>query len=991
MRIQVLGPIAVTCGNRPLALGGPRQQAVLAVLLVSANRAVSADRLIDEVWGSSPPASVRDALYTYVSNLRRLFGADRLVRSAGGYQLRVEPDEIDALLFGEEAIRARALLEAEPHRSAEILERGLGRWQGDAYQGVDLPSVSAEATRLTELKLGALEDLYEARLAVGRHQEAATELQYLCEQHPMRERLWGLRMIALYRDHRQAEALAAYQQVSGLLGEELGIEPSAELRLLEERILLQDPGLVRVAGIPHNLPARLTSFVGRQLELIEAGQLLAHARLVTLTGTGGSGKTRLGWELAREVLDEFADGVWLIDLASLNDPRLIAGTVAGVVGVKEDPDRSIVAGLTAFLDDRRVLLVLDNCEHLIEPVGRLCHELLEGAERLKILATSRELLGVPGEVVYELGGLSVPTPNDEPSALRVGSFDAVRLFVERGETARPGFRLSDGNAREVAQICRRLDGTPLALELAATRLRMLSLEQICVHLDDRFRLLTGGARTVLHRRQTLRAAIDWSYELLTGPEQRLFERLSVFAGAFTLEAAERVCAGGNVEGREMVDLLTRLVEKSLLSTVFVRSGDVRYRMLETIRHYARDRLAEAGETDLSRRRHAEFYRDLVLGGVAQIRDGQRAWMDRLEVEHDDLRRALDWAWEHGEADLGIDLGGALFGFWNIRFHHQEAGDWYAKLRSVSGDGISLGRARVLEGFAAFASEGEQSVAAGEQAVAMYRRLGENGSVWKALGNLGDVLVGLGETTRAKVVSEEAAAVMQAAGDTHGCLLQVLGHFLYEEGDHRRARELFEEGVELALRVTAPVCQCTCLQSMATLERTEGNSGRARTLLDQALESAHRMDLRMEECAVIAELAMVDRDEGDLVGAGERFRRSLQAARRTENLLDEIWFVVWWVRRLASLEALADHPRRAACLYGAVDAHAREAFDTWYDFERYAEPRFLDLIRAGLDQTSFTRAWNEGMAMARTELLDYALADDADGSVLASISQPNYTE
>lgn len=989
MEFRVLGPLEVVGADGVVAIPAGKQRAVLAVLVLHANEVVATDRLLEDVWGEHQPASGVKSLRYHVSKLRDVLerhGAPRSVieTRVPGYLLRLAGDELDALLFEDLLRRARVGSAENPAQAVNLLDEALGLWRGSPLADFTYRSFAQkEIRRLEELRLGAIEDRLGALVALGRHDDAVRELQVHCEEHPLRERSWGLLMLGLYRVGRQAEGLEAFQRLRTILGDELGIEPSPELKRLEEQILLQDPELDLAVAEPSerpatNLPVRLSSFVGREVELGEVGQLLADARLLTLVGPGGSGKTRVGLELAQRVLDDYSDGVWLVDLASLNDPGLVAATVAAVLGVKDVPGRSLAAGLGVFLASRRVLLVLDNCEHLIEAVARLSRELLEGTDGLRVLATSRELLGVPGEFGYEVGALSLPTEADDCSAVRAGSFDAVRLFVERGETARPGFRLTNGNAPKVGQICRRLDGMPLALELAAACLRVLPPEQIARRLDDRFRLLTGGARTAVPRQQTLRAAIDWSYDLLSEHEQQVFNRLSVFAGAFTLEAAERVCAGGAIEDRHVVVLLSRLVDKSLLATVHDQSGEVRFRMLETIGYYARERLAETGDADVTRRRHAEFHRDLAVGGAAQIRDGHRSWMVRLEVEHDDLRGALDWSLEQGEVELGLDLGGALFGFWN--FHRREAKGWYSKLQAVAWGGVSLGRARVLEGFAAFAAEGNQSVAAFEEAVSIYRQLAEHKSLWRALQNLGSHLVELGERARAKAAFEEAVAIQQQAGDAHGCTLQFLGHLVYEEGDHRRARELFEEGVKVGRSSSAP-CQSTNLQWMAALERREGNRARARTLLDQALESFRRMAARAEECEVITELAMVTRDEGDLSSAQALLQQSLETARQAGDLLDEARFVVWWVRRLASLETLAGHNQRAVRLYGAVDAHSRADFETWYDFERYDQEEYLDLIRAALDQNTFTQAWNEGKAMAVGELLEYAVEQPATGSVL----------
>ena len=965
MRFQVLGPVSVEGEEGSLALGGPRQRAVLAMLLVHADRVLPADRLIDEVWGDAASEGSRDSLYTYVSNLRKVLGADRLERVGGGYRLRLRPGELDAEAFAEEAEHGRELLASDRVAAVGVLAQALDRWWGDAYQGIDLPSVSAEAVRLEELRFGAVEDRLEALLDHGAHAAVVGELGDLCERYPLRERLWRLRMLALYLNDRQAEALAAYRRVRTLLAEDLGIEPSAELQRLEERILQQDPLLRPVVETPHNLPAPLTSFVGRRLELIEIHELLGDARLVTLIGAAGSGKTRLGLKLAREALDAFPDGVWLVDLAPQRRSDLVPGAVAAVLGVRESPERAITEGLQAHLRRRRVLLVLDNCEHLVEGVARLAHELMESGEGVRILATSREVLGVPGEVVYEVGGLTVP----DDDVFDLEAFDAVRLFAERARNALVGFRLTDRNAPLVAQICRRLDGLPLMLELAAAGLRTIGLERLSMNLDDRLRFLTSGPRTVASRQQTPRGAIDLSYDLLTNDEREVFNLLSVFAGSFTLEAAEYVCADDKREPRDVMAIVARLVDKSLLTAVDDASTGFRYRMLEIIRLYGQDRLRETGDVGEAQRRHAGFYRDLLVGAADEIRDGHSRWLDRLEIHHDDLRRALSWADETNEIEIALDLAGALFGFWLMRWHLAEAREWYARLRPLVRSGRSMGRGRVLEGYGAFASEGEESVAAYEQAATVYRNLGDEKSRWRVLQNLGFRLVELGETERAREIFEESVSTMQAVGSMHGCPLQILAQLVYEEGEVDKARQLFEAGAELGLRYSNAPCQSTNLQRMAALERFEGNRARARSLLDQALDLARRLGIPSDEGAVIAEMAMLERDEGNLEAARRLLEQSLAKAHDAGELFDDAESVVWWARRLASLEALDGCAERAVRLYGGVHAHARAGFDSWYDFERYTSQRYLEMCRAALGAEACARAWEEGAVMKVAELRD----------------------
>ena len=974
MDYRILGPFEIVGDEGSIDIAAPTQREILACLVLNANRVVSTDQLLENIWGEERPKSGLKTLRYHISKLRDSIQPDRrpkqkclIVTQPPGYLLETEPDLIDAVRFEHHLDRARSIAESDPASGIEELDSALRLWRGPALAGFhDKEWAHLEAGRLEELRVAAVEDRLAAAMALGRHAALIAELEKHSHQHPLRERSWALWMTALYRSDRQAEALRVYQQLRSNLGEELGIEPSQDLQNLEERILLQDPTLRPMIQTPHNLPASLTSFVGRNLELIEIQELLGNARLVTLIGPGGSGKTRLGLQLAREALGAFPDGVWLIDLAPLQHGDLVAGAVAAVLGVMEKSDRSIVAGLRAHLRRWRMLLVLDNCDHLVESVARLAHELLEGAEGLRILATSREVLGVPGEVVFEVGGLTVP-PTD--AGARLEAFDSVRLFVDRAQAARAGFRINDRNAPLVVEVCRRLDGMPLALELAAAAVRTIGLEQLSRNLEDRLPHLTGGPRTVAPRHQTLQAAIDWSYEVLTDVEREAFNRLSVFAGSFTPEAAEYVCGGGESEVGEVFGVVSRLVDKSLIASFDDPSGCLRYRMLETIRLYAQERLRETASAGEAERRHAKFYRDLVVGAADDIRDGKRAWMERLEIEHGDLRQVLSWAEESDEVELALDLAGALFGFWLHRWHLAEAREWYARLRRMVGSATSLGRGRVLEGYGAFASEGEESAAAFEQAATVYGDLGDEQSRWRVLQNLGHRLVELGETTRARAIFEESVATMQAVGITHGCTLQALAHLVYEEGKVEEARRLFEEGLELGLRSSDAPCQSANLQWMAALERFEGNPTRARTLLTDALDAARRLGMFAEECAVKAELAMVERDEGNLEAARELLEQSLGQACEAGELLEEAEFVVWLGRRYASLEAAGGRAERAVRLYAGVHTHARASFEAWYDFERYASERYLDMCRAVLAAEVYARVWEQGSAMTVAELRD----------------------
>jgi predicted ATPase/DNA-binding XRE family transcriptional regulator len=459
-----------------------------------------------------------------------------------------------------------------------------------------------------------------------------------------------------------------------------------------------------LSGVPHgyNLPLQLTSFIGRETEIADVKRLLSQARLVTLTGVGGTGKTRLALQVAAGQLDASAipDGVWLIELGALADPTLLCQTVAAVLGLREVPGRPLMDVLLDHLRRQRLLLVLDNCEHLIQGCAELAETLLRACPHLIILATSREALGVAGETTYHVPSLSLPDPDQIDAIDKVAQSEAARLFIQRAVATLPGFTVTSANAPAVAQICRRLDGIPLAIELAAARLRMLPVEQIASRLDDSFRLLTGGSRTALPRHQTLEALVDWSYALLTGPEQILLRRLAVFAGGFTLEAAEAVGAGDGLPADGVVELLARLIDKSLVLADAPEGGvTARYRQLETIRQYGWAKLAASGEAEAARRRHATFYLTLAEAGVPSNPVGIPGpdWHERIQTEQDNLRAAVTWSLAaKGGAELGLRLTLAVARFYGIRGYESEWRGWLeGALAHAEGMEHRPARARLL--------------------------------------------------------------------------------------------------------------------------------------------------------------------------------------------------------------------------------------------------------------------------------------------------------
>ncbi|MEU2503674.1 BTAD domain-containing putative transcriptional regulator [Streptomyces sp. NPDC007863] len=674
MRYCLLGPTRVlNADGAELPVGGPRVRALLTALALRPGRAVPVTVLVDEVWhGDEPPADAVAALQALAGRLRKALGRDRVPSAdGGGYRLGAAREDVDLYRFERLAADGSAALAAgDPGRAAALLDEALGLWAGPAL--ADLPDRHAEAARWEARRLDARRARFDAALALGRAADVLPELTALCAGRPLDEPLQALRIRALRDTGRAAEALAAYEEVRRTLADRLGTGPGPGLRALHERLLAAEapasapvpaplPAAARRNGpASGNLRARLTSFVGREEEIAALRQDLGTARLVTLLGPGGAGKTRLSQEAAERAAGAWPDGVWVAELAPVRDPEAVPEAVLAALGARETVLRGAGAEelrtggdplhrLVEHCAGRRMLLLLDNCEHLVDAAARLAETVLARCPHVRVLATSREPLGVPGERLRPLG----PLPEET----------ALRLLAERGAAARPGFDVA-GDPEAAGEIVRRLDGLPLAIELAAARLRLLSPRQIADRLDDRFRLLTSGARTVLPRQQTLRAVVDWSWELLDEPERAVLRRLAVFTGGCDLEAAEAVCAGA--EGAEVLGALGALVDKSLVVSAPEESG-MRFRLLETVAEYAAERLDEAGERAAVERAHLTYYRELARTTDPGLRGpGQLAAMVRLDAEYGNVRTALARAVAARDEDEALVLVHALLWYWQLR-------------------------------------------------------------------------------------------------------------------------------------------------------------------------------------------------------------------------------------------------------------------------------------------------------------------------------------
>jgi predicted ATPase/DNA-binding SARP family transcriptional activator len=714
VEFRVLGPLEVVVDGQVRRLSAGAERALLELLLLNAGRVIPVSGLVDALWGEDLPANAGNALQGRISRLRRALAAAGLpeaplVTRRPGYMLDVDPDSVDAHRFARLVGEARRLTDhGRPVEARRLYDDALALWPDGAEPGfAEHDWGRGEASRLAELRLAAVEERIDLDLAGGRHQDVVAELEALTARQPIRERLHGQLMLALYRSGRQADALAVYQRIRQTLGDELGLDPSAELRALEQAILRQEPQLRAparaVAATPaastHNLPGRLTSFVGRGEELSEVRRLVAEHRLVTLTGPGGSGKTSLAIQAAMAITDGYADGVWLVRLAGLEEADRVPRAVADTLRVPDDAGTA-EEQLVRYLGDREILLVLDNCEHLVDASAGLAEHLLVTCPRLRLLATSREPLAVPGEV--QLAVPPLPTPPPDTSDEDLPTYDAVQLFVDRARGAVPAFTLDASNAPHVGHVCRQLDGIPLAIELAAARTKTLPIGDIAARLDDRFRLLAAGPRTAEVRQQTLRATVDWSHQLLPERDRVLFRRLSVFRGGWNLEAAERVCSDGDVAAPEVLELLGNLVDRSLV--VADHRHGARFRMLETLRHYGRERLAEADEADRVATAHARYFTEVAERGEPELRGpGQGRWLRWLADERDNLRAALAWCLDTADADpdLGLRLVAALGWFWYFASNQEGRHDATAMLAAAS-RGSATARARALQAHAVVA-------------------------------------------------------------------------------------------------------------------------------------------------------------------------------------------------------------------------------------------------------------------------------------------------
>ncbi len=934
----LLGPLLVEAAGRRVELSGSRTKALLAILLAHANSVVSADRLIDDLWAGQPTPGATATLQGYVSDLRRAL-TDALGQPAPvvtrrpGYLLRVEPDQLDVLRFERLVGAARASDRGQATARANLLRQALALWRGPAladFAGEDF--ARPIAARLEESRLWALEERVEAELGTGCHAELVTELGALAEEHPLRERLWGQLMLALYRCGRQAEALRTYQTLRRHLGEELAIDPSPALRRLEHAILTQDPSLEVETGPPspvepaaapsaqvarperprHNLPVNLTRFVGRARELQETRELLSGTRLLTLAGSSGSGKTRLAKELVAADAAQWQDGVFFVDLSALYKPELVPAAVAtsmGLTGPGADAQ-----SLCEHIGDSQTLLLLDNCEHLVDACAELVESVLTSCPETTVLATSQEELRIASETVWRVPPLSLPGAAGAPQPEQFLASEAVQLFLDRASS--PELAEDPSALEAIAHICRRLDGIPLAIELAASLVTVLPLEEIVRRLDDRLALLTRTHRRAISRHRTLRAAIDWSYELLEPSERELFERLSVFVGQFGLEAAQ--AAAG--EGDFLADL-SALVSKSMVATVPGPGGSRRYQLLDSLRLYALERLRAADREDDARRRHAAYYGSFAVAADAQLHgpNGVDSSM-RVITELPNIRAALEWSFTEGDIEAGVRLAGALRSSYFGRMGQLVQVRAWIELALGMGERLSLPlRLKALTAATTLAStEGDYrwGSTVGDEAVALAEELDDPHELAFALLGRGAIAVFEGRAGQAVGLLERSLAYCEEIGDawTKASALTFLGIAARRSGDSHLARSQLLEALTIFRGLHDEYSEVSPLVQLALVAQQLGDLDEAIRSCSEGIELSRRLGDRQMIHGALCIGGLLELARGQPERARELLLGSLRAGRGLEHHL----FVALAVEGFAVLAQLERRDADGARLWGYAD-------------------------------------------------------------------------
>lgn len=992
VRIKLLGGFSVSVGTQTIQQSEWRLRkaaSLIKLLALSPNRCLHREHVMDLLWPDLGRRSASNNLRQTLHAARKAFGS-----TVGAHYL-VSEDELlvlcprgdlwlDVHAFEEAAATARRGSDPAAYRAAI-----------DLYTGELLPEDRYEEwaqnsrEELRQVYLALLIELARVYEERREYEKGIEALQRAVAEEPALEKAHRvlIRLYALL--DREGEALAQYEQLQGILSRELGAEPSTATRRLREEIVAgrfpQSPpvgSLLEESPDPskHNLLVTRTTFVGRGREMLEVKRELAMTRLLTLTGAGGSGKTRLASEVARDLVGTYPDGVWIVELAGLSEPGLVPQAVAAAVGVREQPGQSLTDTLVKALRSKEILLILDNCEHLIEAVAPLVDVFLDTCSGLRILTTSREALRVAGEVRWTVPTLSSPDLPGPLSVSELERYESARLFAERARQRDPSFALTSDNAHAVAGICRRLDGLPLAVELAAARVGALAVAEIASRLEDSLGLLTSGGRTAVPRQRTLRGTLDWSHDSLDEYERIVFRRLSVFAGGWTLEAAEAAGAGDDIKKGDIVNLLSSLVDKSLVVTEMVENR-LRYRLLEPVRQYASKKLEESDEDSKVRRQHAEYFLALAEEAESQLEGAeQRIWTDRLRLEHDNMRAALSWMLEQREAGLGLRLGGALTDFWLWQGHWSEGRRWLEAVLANGEGAPPRVRAKTLGGagwLAEYQGDHRRALALQKECLALYQASGDNKGIAIGLNNLGWLKLHRGKYDRASELFEQSLKRLREGRKRSStralwpCLestLYGLSYVAAYEGDLARAVSLQEEILALSQARDDNKGIAYSLGELGWLMMLRGDLHHAAELLEASIARSPKVGpLNMPH---LTYLGLVALGRGDQKRAMEAVKESLYMARE----LGHRFQIARNLEAIAMLASSQGQPERIAQLLGAARALREAIAQPVRPDERMVYERYVTSARAQIDEGRWEAAFAEGQSMTLEEALEYALSE-----------------
>src|SRR5215217_7367411 len=976
MRFSILGPLEVRAGDRAVALGGVKPRALLAVLALHANEPVSAERLAVALWGEDAPPGAVKTVQVHVSRLRKALGdPDVLTTTPAGYRLGVSPGELDVDGFEQLVAAGReALAAGHSEQAAAVLREGLELWRGPPLAEVaSLPFAPAEITRLEEQRLEAVELRVEADLAAGRDTELIPELQQLTREHPWREHLHAQLMLALYRSGRQADALEAYRAARQVLVERLGIEPGAELAGLHQAILAQEPDLRPPPGeapefrdLDRGLPVPPNQTIGRGHELAAIAERLraSSVRLLTLTGPGGVGKTRLAIEAARAAEPEFADRARFVSLASLQRPEDVPAAIVGALGIVVLSGESAEQAVERFLAGKHLLLVVDNCEHVLG-VAPFIGGMLGSCPGVTVLATSREPLALQAEERHPVPPLAVPERGGAVNPATLAGADAVALFAERARAHDPQFELVDGNAAAVAEICRRVDGLPLAIELAAARCGLLSPTEIAQRLDAALGALGAGARDAPARQQTLRATIDWSHDLLNDDEKACFARFAVFAGGASVDAAEAITGAS-------LNTLDHLVAKNLLVRRRQPNDQTRLTMLDTVRAYAGERFAAAADSDGVRERH---YRHFLA--LAERHGSQRAlWgvsrkdqLARLDADIDNLHAGLGWAVSQGSAESALALCAVLGWYWLMRDRYADAVDWIDRALSLPSADVHPAlrtQALCVKGWALWPlGRGDEQRAVMVETEGTARALGDPVLLSRVLESRSAHANGANLRDVADALADEALHWARAAGDDWATAMAASASAM-AAGSATELRERVDLATSLLEGVGNVYHLADLLASASYAALCQGNDHHASELVARAMPITRQLENPYQRMLLGGNVALTALLTGDTDAARSAFDEELRLCREIVALP----FASEGLAGLAAVAAVRDELDRAARLYGASGAH------------RYGQPR--DPVDARLHTRYFEPArsrhgpdaWDatarEGATLSFEHAIAYAL-------------------